>query len=73
MQLYVIDNKRKIHDRIFNTRKQTWKEAKARKSIDSRPLIVAEKSEIGHWEGDTIEGKGHKERNRNGIIISNDF
>src|SRR3989339_1017606 len=39
---------------------RVWKEAKTRKSIDSRPPIVAKKSEIGHWEGDTVESKGHQ-------------
>ena len=30
-----------------------------RVSIHDRPLVVAERVEIGHWEGDSIVGKGH--------------
>jgi len=33
---------------------------KNRVSIDDRPEIVAEKSRIGDWEGDTVIGKNHK-------------
>ena len=40
--------------------KNGWKTAKKRKSIEDRPPIVAEKTEFGHWEGDTVESKGHK-------------
>jgi IS30 family transposase len=29
-------------------------------SINERPLIVAERSRIGDWEGDTVESKDHK-------------
>jgi len=50
----------KYKKRNLKTRKRIWKDAKARKSIDDRPSVVAEKSEIGHWEGDTVESKGHQ-------------
>lgn len=33
---------------------------KNRVSIDERPDIVAQKSRIGDWEGDTVIGKNHK-------------
>ena len=33
---------------------------KNRVSIDERPEIVAQKSRIGDWEGDTVIGKNHK-------------
>jgi IS30 family transposase len=29
-------------------------------SIDQRPLVVARRSRIGDWEGDTVESKDHK-------------
>lgn len=34
-----------------------------RVSIHDRPEIVAQRSEFGHWEGDSVVGKGH----RNGL------
>lgn len=33
---------------------------KGRVSIDERPKIVEKRSRVGHWEGDTIVGKGHR-------------
>lgn len=36
-----------------------------RVDIDQRPIIVEEKSRIGDWEGDAIEGANHK-----GAILS---
>ena len=50
----------KYKNRNIKTRRRVWKEAKTRKLIDIRPSVVAEKSEIGHWEGDTVESKGHQ-------------
>lgn len=32
-----------------------------RVSIRSRPEVINNREELGHWEGDTVEGKGHKE------------
>ena len=29
-------------------------------SIHDRPMIVNKRKQFGHWEGDTIEGRGHK-------------
>ena len=31
-----------------------------RKPLSERPSIAAEKVEIGHWEGDTVESKSHR-------------
>ena len=50
----------KYKKRNIKTRRRVWKEAKTRKLIDLRPSVVTEKSEIGHWEGDTVESKGHQ-------------
>ena len=36
-----------------------WKTVASRKSISERPSRVSRKKEVFHWEGDTIEGKGH--------------
>lgn len=32
-----------------------------RVSIHDRPEIVAERKQFGHWEGDTVEGRGHRD------------
>jgi IS30 family transposase len=32
-----------------------------RVSIRQRPYLVDQRRQFGHWEGDTIEGKGHKD------------
>ena len=32
-----------------------------RVSIHLRPGVVNQRAEIGHWEGDTLEGKGHRD------------
>lgn len=32
-----------------------------RVSIHDRPQIADQRIELGHWEGDTVEGKGHKD------------
>jgi IS30 family transposase len=30
-------------------------------SIRERPAVVNARQEVGHWEGDTVEGKGHRD------------
>lgn len=30
------------------------------RSIENRPAAANLKKEVGHWEGDTVEGKAHK-------------
>ena len=30
--------------------------------IDTRPAAIESREEVGHWEGDTVEGKNHKGR-----------
>jgi len=49
----------KYKKRNIKTCKRVWRTAKARRSIDERPPIVEDNSEIGHWEGDTVESKSH--------------
>lgn len=47
----------------YNKRKgkHTWRGIiHGRVDIDQRPAIVADKSRIGDWEGDTIAGAGHQ-------------
>ena len=50
----------KYKKRNVKTSRRNWKEAKKRKSIEDRPAMANDKKEIGHWEGDTVEGKAHK-------------
>lgn len=30
-------------------------------SIHNRPSVIDKRTEFGHWEGDTVEGKGHRD------------
>jgi IS30 family transposase len=49
----------KYKKRNIKTRR-VWKTAVKRKLISERPHKVLLKKEIGHWEGDTVESKGHR-------------
>lgn len=40
--------------------RRVWKSAVKRKLISERPPIASKGKEIGHWEGDTVEGKCHR-------------
>lgn len=51
---------KKYKKRNIKTRKKYPKSAVERKSISSRPAEVSQKTRIGHWEGDTVESKGHR-------------
>ncbi len=50
----------KYKKRNVKTPRRNWKEAKKRRSIEDRPAAADAKKEIGHWEGDTVEGKAHQ-------------
>ena len=50
----------KYKKRNVKTRKKTWKKAAVHKPISERPSAAVEKIEVGHWEGDTVESKGHR-------------
>ena len=50
----------KYKKRNLKTPKRNWKTAKKRRSIDDRSVAADEKRDVGHWEGDTVEGKAHK-------------
>ena len=60
MSLLLPHRGKKYKKRNIKKQRQEWKTAKKRKSIEERPSIVGDKSEIGHWERDTVESKGHK-------------
>ncbi|SRR6266568_1201178 len=49
------------HRRKYHGRKAQRSRIAQRVSIHERPESINNRSEIGHWEGDTVEGKGHKD------------
>lgn len=50
---------KKYKKRNIKTRK-VWKKVPMRMYISDRPAKEKLKQEIGHWEGDTVESKGHR-------------
>ncbi len=53
--------KRRHRQRVNNAGRRVWRLTKPHgPSIDMRPAVVAERSRIGDWEGDTVESLGHK-------------
>ncbi len=56
---YLPHRGKKYKKRNLKTRRMNWKTVKPRKSISERPTKVSHKKEAFHWEGDTVEGKGH--------------
>ena len=40
--------------------RRVWKTVVKRKPISDRPTKLLLEKEIGHWEGDTVESKGHR-------------
>jgi len=58
--LHVHLRSQKPHRKRYASGQERRGAIKNRVSIDDRPEIVAEKSRIGDWEGDTVIGKNHK-------------
>lgn len=56
---YLPHRGKKYKKRNIKTRKINWKAVAPRKSISERPDLVSRKKKAFHWEGDTVEGKGH--------------
>lgn len=56
---YLPHRGKKYKKRNIKARRMNWKTVKPRKSISERPAKVSHKKEAFHWEGDTVEGKGH--------------
>jgi len=56
---YLPHRGKKYKNRNIKTRR-VWKIAVKRKPISERPSKVLLEKEIGHWEGDTVESKGHR-------------
>jgi IS30 family transposase len=50
---------KKYRRRNIKSRK-VWKKNPIRRPISKRPAKERLKQEIGHWEGDTVESKGHR-------------
>lgn len=59
LYLYLPHRGKKYKKRNIKGRKKIWKTAKPRTSISERPSKVSAKKEAFHWEGDTVESKGH--------------
>ena len=53
--------RKKKHRHKKHGRKSQKVRIPQRVSIHQRPESITSRSEIGHWEGDTIEGRGHKD------------
>jgi IS30 family transposase len=51
---------RKTRERYLNKKRRD--ERKAKKGIDKRPAHIAKRTRYGHWEGDTVLGKGNSGR-----------
>lgn len=47
--------------RIYKGRKAHRSPIPDRISIHERPRVIDKRKQFGHWEGDTVEGKGHKD------------
>lgn len=59
LYLYLPHRGKKYKKRNIKGRRKVWKTAKPRTSISERPSRVSAKKEALHWEGDTVESKGH--------------
>jgi transposase, IS30 family len=49
------------HRRKYHGRKAQRSRIPQRVSIHARPANINNRSELGHWEGDTVEGRNHKD------------
>jgi IS30 family transposase len=57
--LYEYLRRKQVRRRTKGGRKSQRVRIPDRVSIHDRPAVVAERIEFGHWEGDSIVGKGH--------------
>lgn len=57
--LYEYLRRKQVRRRTKNGRKSQRVRIPDRVSIHDRPSIVAERTEFGHWEGDSIVGRNH--------------
>jgi IS30 family transposase len=58
LRSHLRQNRKKRHTRLSGKKKRG--NISNRHFIEERPSIVQEKSRIGDWEGDTVEGSGNK-------------
>lgn len=56
-KIYLRQKKGRYRRRHGTKQRETSREEAKKKRIDQRPAIVETRTEIGHWEGDTIVGK----------------
>ena len=59
LYMYLPHRGNKYKKRNLKSRK-IWKTVAKRHSISERPAKDILKTEVGHWEGDTVESKGHR-------------
>lgn len=52
---------RKKRRKRYGSGRQRRGQIPGRRCISERPLYIEQRQEIGHWEADTIVGKGHKQ------------
>lgn len=65
---YLRRKRRCRHTRMFYINRKRRMELQNKKSIEQRPKIVDKRTRLGHWEGDTVLGKGHGSTGRIGTI-----
>ncbi len=58
---YYLPYKKRKRQKRYNRKKQSCRYGAIR-LIDQRPADVDERKRFGHWEGDTIHFKGHREK-----------
>ena len=49
----------KMRRKYGTKRRERQRELAKKRWIDTRPTVVDQRSTYGHWEGDTVRGKGH--------------
>ena len=54
-------SRKQKHRHKYHGRKAQRSRIPQRVSIHERAEVINTRSELGHWEGDTVEGRGHKD------------
>jgi len=59
--LFEFLRRKQVRRRTRGGRKSQRARIPDRVSIHDRPKIIAQRKQFGHWEGDTVEGRGHRD------------